>query len=132
MDIEGSEINALEGCVEICKKYAPKLAICIYHKSDDWITIPKKILELNKNYKFYMKHNSNNLYETVLFAICSTEPQKVININQDKLKEIVKIWNRFEYIYFFKRVLMYIAYHGLITTLKKAPRKIISILQKIL
>ena len=129
MDIEGAELNALEGCAETCKKFSPKLAICIYHKADDWITIPKKILDLNENYVFYMKHSSNYIYETVLFAVCSTEKKEEIKIDQLEVKAIMKEWKNFEYIYILKKTLMYIACHGFVNTLKKSS-KIFTVFKK--
>ena len=124
MDIEGSELKALDGCIETCKKFLPTLAISIYHKPEDWIAIPKKILEFNKNYKFYMKHNSRKLHETVLFAVYSTEQKKDVDIDHDEAKNLLKILNRIEYVYYFKRLLMYIAYYGLTKTIKSAPKKL--------
>ena len=69
MDIEGSELKALEGAAETIRKYKPKLAICVYHKPEDIIEIPKKILELNSNYKLWLRHYSYVDTETVLYAI---------------------------------------------------------------
>ena len=78
MDIEGSEMEALDGCKWVCKEFCPKLAICIYHKWSDFIDIPKKILQLNNNYVFYIKHNSNQFNETVLFAYPSTDRKNIV------------------------------------------------------
>lgn len=69
MDIEGSELKALEGAAETIRKYKPKLAICVYHKPEDIIEIPKKILGLNPNYKLWLRHYSYVDTETVLYAI---------------------------------------------------------------
>lgn len=69
MDIEGSELKALEGAAETIRKYKPKLAICVYHKLEDIIDIPKKILELNPNYKLWLRHYSYVDTETVLYAV---------------------------------------------------------------
>lgn len=69
MDIEGAEMAALQGAKETIKKYHPKLAICVYHKAEDIIEIPKYILNLNSEYKLYLRHYSDNAGETVLYAV---------------------------------------------------------------
>ena len=69
MDIEGAELEALKGAAETIKRYHPKLAICVYHKPEDIVEIPKYILELNPEYKLYVRHYSDNAGETVLYAV---------------------------------------------------------------
>lgn len=69
MDIEGSEMEALKGAENTIGKYKPRLAICVYHKPEDIIEIPLKILELNPEYKLYLRHYSYIHTETVLYAI---------------------------------------------------------------
>ena len=69
MDIEGAELGALMGAENTLKKFKPKLAICVYHKGDDLITIPKYIKSVNENYKFFIRHNLTDCRETVLYAI---------------------------------------------------------------
>ncbi len=71
MDIEGAELNALKGCEKIIKRYQPKLAICIYHRNEDFIEIPKYILSIVPEYKLYMRHHNISGTETVLYAIKS-------------------------------------------------------------
>lgn len=68
LDIEGAELDALEGAKRIIQKFTPKMAICIYHKCDDPVKIPELILSINPNYEFYFKHNSNSFWESVLFC----------------------------------------------------------------
>ncbi|PMP70800.1 MAG: hypothetical protein C0176_00285 [Mesoaciditoga sp.] len=68
MDIEGAELGALKGGENTIKKFKPKLAICVYHKGEDLITIPEYIKSLNKDYKFYLRHNTEGWGETVLYA----------------------------------------------------------------
>lgn len=68
MDVEGAEYKALLGSEKTIKKNKPKLAICVYHKPEDIIEIPKLILEFNPTYKFFLRHHDNNFYETVLYA----------------------------------------------------------------
>ena len=68
MDVEGSELAALKGAKNTIIKYHPKLAICIYHKPEDILEIPAYILELVPEYKFYIRHYTSCMWETVLYA----------------------------------------------------------------
>ena len=68
MDIEGSELEALQGAENIIRKQKPRLAICVYHKAEDIISIPTLLLKYNPNYKFCLRHYSNFNIETVLYA----------------------------------------------------------------
>jgi FkbM family methyltransferase len=72
LDIEGAEQDAIDGAVDTIKNYQPILAICIYHKANDWYKIPQKILKINKNYKIYLRHYMEGIYETVLYFIPSS------------------------------------------------------------
>lgn len=69
MDIEGAEMEALSGAKEIIKRDKPDLAICIYHKNEDILDIPNFILDLNPEYKLYIRHYSCYKWETVLYAV---------------------------------------------------------------
>jgi len=70
MDIEGAELNALYGARELIKCDKPRLAICIYHKPEDVLYISAFILELNPEYKLFLRHYSPwPMYETVLYAV---------------------------------------------------------------
>ncbi|KPU44675.1 hypothetical protein OXPF_17610 [Oxobacter pfennigii] len=68
MDIEGAELHALLGAKNIIQKHKPKLAISAYHKPEDIYELPRLIKELNPNYKFALRHYTNGLFETVLYA----------------------------------------------------------------
>ena len=68
MDIEGAEYEALLGAKETIQKNKPKLAISIYHKPEDIISIPKLIKSMVPNYRLYIRHYSNADNETVLYA----------------------------------------------------------------
>lgn len=69
MDIEGSELEALKGSEQIIKKYQPALAICIYHKKEDYFAIPKLIHEICPQYKLYIRQYSFSDAETILYAV---------------------------------------------------------------
>jgi FkbM family methyltransferase len=73
-DIEGTELEALKGAKETIQKFKPKLAICLYHKTEDLWTIPLYIKEILPEYKLYLDHHTVMSYETILFAICKSKP----------------------------------------------------------
>jgi FkbM family methyltransferase len=68
MDIEGAELPALKGALETLNRFKPTLAICVYHRGDDWITIPEFVRSLNLGYKMWLDHFSIYPEETVLFC----------------------------------------------------------------
>ena len=55
-DVEGCEEEAILGAVNTIKKDKPKMLVSAYHKSDDYFTIPKRMLEINPDYKVFMRH----------------------------------------------------------------------------
>lgn len=69
MDIEGAELKALEGAERIIRNSKPTLAICVYHKKEDLITIPQYIKKLEPRYKLYLRSHYLWASEVVLYAI---------------------------------------------------------------
>ena len=69
MDIEGAEMPALQGGKELISNNYPVLAICIYHKPDDFWVIPQYIKKNWNNYKLYVRHHTDLMTETVLYAV---------------------------------------------------------------
>lgn len=68
MDIEGSELAALEGAKRLIKNRKPKMAICIYHRPEDLWQIPIYIHSLVPEYKMFIRHHGNIYYDTVLYV----------------------------------------------------------------
>lgn len=66
MDIEGEELLALNGAHNIIQRNRPKLAICVYHKRKDLITIPQYLKSLMPVYKFYLRAHRPCAHEIVL------------------------------------------------------------------
>lgn len=69
MDIEGSELEALQGASETIKTNHPYLAICVYHKKEDFIDIIQYIKQLVPDYKLYLRHHSVTPSDTVLYCV---------------------------------------------------------------
>ena len=69
MDIEGSELSAIEGAKRIIMQDHPRLAISVYHKAGDFWRIPEYILSIRNDYNIYMRHYTESIYETVMFFI---------------------------------------------------------------
>jgi len=68
MDIEGAELSALKGAGETLRRFKPKLAVCVYHRLEDFFDIPDYLESLNLNYRFFLRHFTIYAEETVLFA----------------------------------------------------------------
>ena len=62
-------MQALHGAVEMIKRGRPKLAICMYHKREDLITIPQFIKSIVPEYKLYLRAHFAYASELVLYAI---------------------------------------------------------------
>lgn len=68
LDIEGCELAALQGAQNTIRRFKPKLAISVYHRINDYFTIPQLIRRLGGDYRFYMEHYSIHREETILYA----------------------------------------------------------------
>lgn len=67
-DVEGMEMQVLEGARETILKYKPKLAMSAYHYPCDLYRIAKYIKQLNPNYKFKLRLHMAELSEYVLYC----------------------------------------------------------------
>ena len=56
MDVEGEELKAVKGAKKTILKYKPKMIISAYHRTEDFWTLPQAVLEINPEYKVYMRH----------------------------------------------------------------------------
>jgi len=69
LDIEGAEMEALEGAKEMIKFFKPQLAISIYHKKEHLYEIPELLKELHPGYKFKLGFYTCTFIDTILYAI---------------------------------------------------------------
>ncbi len=73
MDIEGSELAALKGGEQTIRRCKPKLAISLYHRPEDFFTIPVWINSLGCGYRLFLDHYSIHHEETVLYATAASD-----------------------------------------------------------
>ena len=71
-DIEGYEMNMLQGGMHIIKRDRPKIAVCIYHNCSDMYRILTYLRQELTDYQFGVRHHSTSYCETVLYA-CPNE-----------------------------------------------------------
>ncbi len=67
-DIEGAEIDLINGAKNIIVNNKPMMAICLYHSIDDLYEIPLLLKGMNPDYKMGVRHHMPNYYETVLYC----------------------------------------------------------------
>lgn len=72
MDVEGAELNALEGASKTIKRDMPIMAVCAYHRAWDLALLPEFISRFSNNhyyYKLYLRHHVCAAVDLVLYAI---------------------------------------------------------------
>ena len=71
LDIEGSELMALEGGKNYIERHFPYVAICIYHNPSDYHKIIEYMVKnFKEKYNFFVRQHSNICYiETVLYCL---------------------------------------------------------------
>lgn len=55
IDIEGSEMNCLKGAENFIRKIKPYIAVCVYHREKDILSIPKYLKSLVPEYRFVLR-----------------------------------------------------------------------------
>lgn len=64
-DIEGAELDMLHGARETLRRDKPICALALYHKEDDFRTLPQYLQSINPEYTFYIRCDA----EPMLFAL---------------------------------------------------------------
>lgn len=80
LDIEGVELQALQGAQWVIRTFQPTLAVCLYHNMQDFIEIPQYLKSINPDYAFHLGHVTAYQEETVLFA-SAKDNQKLLTSN---------------------------------------------------
>lgn len=70
LEVEGSELAALNGAKQTMIRHRPKLAISVYHKPEDFLTLPVLVQETVPEYGplILRHHNHRNANSTVFYA----------------------------------------------------------------
>lgn len=71
LDVEGAEMDALEGARRIIHDNLPALAVCLYHRPEHLWQIPLAVKRLNRGYDLYLRLHGFNGLELVLYAVHS-------------------------------------------------------------
>jgi FkbM family methyltransferase len=69
MDVEGAEIDALEGARGIVAAHRPVLAVCAYHEPSDLWRIPRAIKALDGGYRLFLRRYAEDCWEIVCYAV---------------------------------------------------------------
>jgi hypothetical protein len=59
----------IEWATETIKRDRPILLLSIYHRWDDLFKLQEYLMDLNLNYKFYIRHYSLSVAKTILYCI---------------------------------------------------------------
>ncbi len=68
-DVEGYEMDLLQGAEETIRRCRPTLMISVYHKFSDIYEIPSAIQKMDLGYKIYLRHAPAVFTDTVCYAI---------------------------------------------------------------
>lgn len=63
-DLQGADVDFVKGALKTIARDAPKCGLTVYHKRDDFITIPKLLMSARDDYVFYFRCET----EPVIFA----------------------------------------------------------------
>lgn len=69
MDIEGAELEALQGAASLIKANKPVLAICVYHRQSDLWEIPLAIAAMEPSFQFFLRPHLAEGWQLVCYAV---------------------------------------------------------------
>lgn len=68
LDVQGAELDALQGAKNTILRDKPLLAICVYHLRGDMLAIMNYLHQLLPEYRFLLRHYAPTASETILYA----------------------------------------------------------------
>ncbi len=69
LDIEGAEIDALNGAREMIRKHQPRIAACVYHLPEHLWEVPLLLKELVPEHRLHLRYHGFNGFDAVAYAI---------------------------------------------------------------
>jgi FkbM family methyltransferase len=69
LDVEGAELQALQGARKLIQRSRPVLALSLYHLPQDLWELPLALAELCEDYRFHVRQHYFNSFESVLYAV---------------------------------------------------------------
>jgi FkbM family methyltransferase len=69
LDIEGFEMEALQGARKTIERHTPVLAVCVYHRQDHLWRIPLLLRSLRDDYAFFLRPHNEEGWDLVCYAV---------------------------------------------------------------
>jgi FkbM family methyltransferase len=69
LDVEGAELQALQGASQLIKRSRPVLALSLYHRPQDLWELPLSLAAMCENYQFFVRQHFSNSFDSVLYAV---------------------------------------------------------------
>ncbi len=69
LDIEGAELQALQGAQHLIQRSRPVLAMSLYHCPQDLWELPLSLAALCNDYRLYIRQHFSNSFDSVLYAV---------------------------------------------------------------
>lgn len=84
LDLEGAEELAIKTLPEVIRRFRPQLAISVYHKPEHLWEMSLEIMQMCKDYHFYLNSYSTERYEVILYCIPIEKDKNKITHYQKK------------------------------------------------
>jgi FkbM family methyltransferase len=69
LDVEGAEIDALNGAAGTIRKERPRIAACVYHEPGHLWEIPRLLKELLPSHRLHLRYHGFNGFDAVAYAV---------------------------------------------------------------
>jgi FkbM family methyltransferase len=69
LDVEGAELQALQGARKLIQRWRPVLALSLYHLPQDLWELPLASVDLCEDYRFHVRQHYFNSFDSALYAV---------------------------------------------------------------